>query len=50
MIWALETYQKAAQLDPTLPEIHLALALIYLEQKNYDEGAKGNCVGIETNA
>jgi tetratricopeptide (TPR) repeat protein len=29
---ALEAYQKEAA--PTLPEIHLALALIYLEQKN----------------
>src|SRR6266498_244589 len=30
-------YQQAARSDPKLPEIHLALALIYLELKRYDD-------------
>jgi regulator of sirC expression with transglutaminase-like and TPR domain len=29
--------QKAADVDPTHPEIHLSRSLIYLEQKKYDE-------------
>ena len=29
---AARAYQRAAELDPTLPEIHFSLALIYLEQ------------------
>lgn len=31
---ALAAFQKAAAADPQLPEVHLALALIYLEQQN----------------
>ena len=34
---ALAAFQKAAQLDPKLPEIHLAIALLYLELKKLDE-------------
>jgi Tfp pilus assembly protein PilF len=34
---AIGAYQQAARADPKLPEIHLALALIYLELKKYDD-------------
>ncbi len=34
---ALTAYKQAASADPQLPEIHLALALIALELKRYDE-------------
>jgi Flp pilus assembly protein TadD len=34
---ALATYQKAARSDPKLPEVHLAMALILLEMKRFDE-------------
>ena len=34
---ALAAFQKAAQSDPKLPEIHLAIALICLELKRFDE-------------
>lgn len=34
---ALTSFQKAADVDPKLPEIHLAMSLIYLQQKKYDE-------------
>ena len=34
---ALAAYRRAAQLDPKLPEIHLGIAVILLEQKEYDE-------------
>ncbi|HKW65122.1 MAG TPA: tetratricopeptide repeat protein [Candidatus Acidoferrum sp.] len=34
---ALTAFQKAAQLDPKLPEIHLAIALLCLELKKLDE-------------
>jgi len=34
---AIGAYQQAARSDPKLPEIHLALALIYLELKRYDD-------------
>jgi len=37
---AVRAFQKAAQADPRLPEIHLALAQIHLEQKNYGEARK----------
>ena len=37
---ALRAFERAAQADPKLPEIHLALAQIHLEQKNYDEARK----------
>ena len=34
---AMRAYQQAAQSDPKLPEIHLAMALISLELKKFDE-------------
>jgi len=34
---ALEAYRRAARTDPKLPEIHLAMAVILLEQKKLDE-------------
>lgn len=34
---AIAAYQRAARADPGLPEIHLALALIWLELKKFDE-------------
>jgi tetratricopeptide (TPR) repeat protein len=34
---ALAAYQRAARSDPKLPEIHLAMAAILLEQKRIDE-------------
>jgi len=34
---ALAAFQKAARLDPRLPDIHLAIALICLEVKRFDE-------------
>ena len=34
---AIAAYQQAARSDPKLPEIHLALALLLLEVKRYDE-------------
>lgn len=34
---ALAAFQKAANDDPTLPEIHLAIALISLQLKRFDE-------------
>jgi len=34
---AVRAFERAAQADPKLPEIHLALAQIHLEQKNYGE-------------
>lgn len=34
---ALEVYRRAARTDPKLPEIHLAMAVILLEQKKLDE-------------
>jgi len=37
---AVRAFEKAAQADPHLPEIHLALAQIQLDQKNYDEARK----------
>ena len=37
---AVRTFERAAQADPKLPEIHLALAQIHLEQKNYGEARK----------
>lgn len=32
---AVRAFERAAQADPTLPEIHLALAQIHVEQKNW---------------
>jgi tetratricopeptide (TPR) repeat protein len=34
---ALSAFQKAAQYDPKLPEIHLAIALLCLELKRFDD-------------
>lgn len=34
---AVAAFQRAAQFDPKLPEIHLAIALLYLELKKLDE-------------
>ena len=34
---AMRAYQQAAQADPKLPEIHLAMALISLELKKFDK-------------
>jgi Flp pilus assembly protein TadD len=34
---ALNAYHRASSLDPKLPEVHLALAVILLEMKNFDE-------------
>jgi len=37
---AVRAFERAAQADPRLPEIHLALAQIHLEQKNWAEARK----------
>jgi Tfp pilus assembly protein PilF len=37
---AVRAFERAAQADPRLPEIHLALAQIHLEQRNYAEARK----------
>jgi Tfp pilus assembly protein PilF len=37
---AIRSYQRAAQLDPELPGIHLALGQIYLEQEKPEEARK----------
>jgi len=37
---AVRAFERAAQADPRLPEIHLALAQIHLEQGNYGEARK----------
>jgi tetratricopeptide (TPR) repeat protein len=34
---ALEAFERAAQADPTLPEVHLAIAQIHVEQKRWAE-------------
>ncbi len=34
---ALNAYHRAAALDPKLPEVHLAMAVIFLEMKKFDE-------------
>ncbi len=34
---ALDAYKRAAALDPKLPEVHLGMAVILLEMKNFDE-------------
>jgi tetratricopeptide (TPR) repeat protein len=34
---ALQAYQRAAALDPQLPEVHLAMAVILLELKKFEE-------------
>lgn len=42
---ALVAYQQAARSDPRMPEIHLAIALIRLERKEYDEALSE--IGLE---
>jgi tetratricopeptide (TPR) repeat protein len=42
---ALAAYQKAARSDPRLPEIHLAMAQIWLEMKKIDEALSE--IGLE---
>ncbi len=37
---AMVEYQRAINADPKLPELHLALALIFLEQKKFDEALR----------
>jgi tetratricopeptide (TPR) repeat protein len=44
---ALAAFQKASQLDPKLPEIHLAIALLCLELKKLDEAQAA--IGVELN-
>lgn len=44
---ALAAFQKAAQLDPKLSEIHLAIALLCLELKKLDEAQAA--IGVELN-
>jgi Flp pilus assembly protein TadD len=42
---ALDAYQKAARSDPKLPEIHLAIALIWLKMKKFDDALSE--IGLE---
>jgi len=35
--FALRAFERAAQADPTLPEVHLAMAQVYMEQKRWAE-------------
>jgi len=42
---ALVAYQQAARSDPRMPEIHLAMALIRLERKEFDEALSE--IGLE---
>jgi tetratricopeptide (TPR) repeat protein len=42
---ALVAYQQAARSDPKMPEIHLAMALIRLERKEFDEALSE--IGLE---
>jgi Flp pilus assembly protein TadD len=37
---AIAEYNRAAESDPKLPEIHLGLAVIYFEQKRYADAAR----------
>jgi tetratricopeptide (TPR) repeat protein len=37
---ALQAFAEAARADPTLPEIHLAMAQIHMEQKRWDEARR----------
>jgi tetratricopeptide (TPR) repeat protein len=37
---ALEAFEQAARADPTLPEIHLAMAQIHVEQQRWDEARR----------
>jgi tetratricopeptide (TPR) repeat protein len=42
---ALSAYQEAARADPKMPEIHLAMALILLEMRKFDEALSE--IGLE---
>jgi tetratricopeptide (TPR) repeat protein len=42
---ALAAYQEAARADPKMPELHLAMALIWLEMKKFDEALSE--IGLE---
>ncbi len=42
---ALQPFEKAAQLDPTLPGVHLMLARIHLDAKRLDQAARE--IGLE---
>ncbi len=42
---AIIEYQRAINADPKLPELHLALALIFLEQKKFEEAQQE--IGLE---
>ena len=42
---ALRAFERAAEADPGLPEIHLAMAQIYLEQKRLAEARAGGRAG-----
>ncbi|HSD28068.1 MAG TPA: tetratricopeptide repeat protein [Vicinamibacteria bacterium] len=37
---ALQAFERAAQADPTLPEVHLAMAQVHLEQKRWAEARR----------
>jgi tetratricopeptide (TPR) repeat protein len=37
---ALRAFERAAQADPTLPEVHLAIAQVYIEQKRWAEARR----------
>jgi tetratricopeptide (TPR) repeat protein len=37
---AIRAFERAARADPTLPEIHLALAQVHLEQGRYDDARR----------
>jgi len=38
--FALRAFERATQADPTLPEVHLAMAQVYLEQKRWAEARR----------
>ena len=44
---AMAEYRRAAEVDPRLPEIHLALAVILLELKNYEEAGKEIAIELQ---
>jgi tetratricopeptide (TPR) repeat protein len=37
---ALKAFERAAQVDPTLPEVHLAMAQVHMEQKRWTEARR----------
>jgi len=37
---ALKAFERAAQVDPTLPELHLAMAQVHLEQRRWAEARR----------